>query len=203
MNTRKLLTALMTTALLLVTGLPAMAQDKEEKGDPGMEAMMAEFAKYSIPGDHHKPLTAMVGTWDVVGKFWMGPGEPMEATGVATFRSEFGGLYVFQEYSSEMFGKPFHGLGISGYDIFNGKHVEVWMDDMSSTLHHSEGTCTKDHKTITTTGMMDDPMTGEKGKKVKSVTEFVDDDKFVYSMYDVVDDGPDVKTMELTYTRRK
>jgi hypothetical protein len=48
-------------------------------------------------------------------------------------------------------------------------------------------------------GTYDDPVTGQK-KTMKEVTKIVDANKNVFEIYDV-NDGKEVKSMEVTYTR--
>jgi hypothetical protein len=48
---------------------------------------------------------------------------------------------------------------------------------------------------------MDEPMTGEKGKK--NVTRVIDKDKHVFEIYDVTAWGEKQPVMVITYTRKK
>jgi hypothetical protein len=65
------------------------------------------------------------------------------------------------------------------------------------------GAMDKDGKSVTMWGKMDDPMTGEKDKKVKYVVRFVDKDTQVFETYDVTAYGDKKPTMEITYKRQK
>jgi len=203
MNIRKLLVGSVICCLALIMPLAAQEGAGEGEGAPDMEAKMAEYAKYHTPGEHHKHMQEMIGDWDVVGKFWMGPGEPMMSTGTAKFTSLYGGLYVKQEYKSAMMGMPLEGTGLMGYDLFNDQHWAIWYDNMSSGIYKSTGTCDAEDMVMTSTGMMDDPMTGRKDVKVKETVKTIDDDTFVFTMYEVGEDGTETKTMEMTYTRKK
>jgi hypothetical protein len=66
-----------------------------------------------------------------------------------------------------------------------------------------DGNVDKDGKTFTLWGKMDEPMTGEKGKKVKYVTRVIDNDKHIFEVYDVTTYGDKKPTMQITYTRKK
>ena len=198
---RKLLSGAVIACVMLAFAMPIVAQEGE--GGADMESMMAEWAKYMTPGEHHKHMAKMVGEWDVASKMWMGPGEPMETKGTATFTSEFGGLYIRHHYKSEFMGQSFEGQGLMGYDIYAGEHVSTWHDNMSSGIYMSRGTCNAEDKTMTSMGTMDDPMTGRKDVHFKEVIKTIDDDHFVFSMYELGDDGSETKTMEMTYTRKK
>jgi hypothetical protein len=56
--------------------------------------------------------------------------------------------------------------------------------------------------TITLTGTMDEPVTGEKDKKYREVLRWTGPDAFTMEMYDTIS-GKEVKVMELLHTRAK
>ena len=69
--------------MTLVAGV-AVAQQKKA---PDRDAMMKEFAKWTTPGDAHKPLERLAGTWTISQKMWMEPTTPpMESKGTAEFQ---------------------------------------------------------------------------------------------------------------------
>jgi hypothetical protein len=53
------------------------------------------------------------------------------------------------------------------------------------------------------TGLMDEPMTGEKDKKVRSREVWKDADTILFEMYDNIPGKGEVRVMEITYTRTK
>jgi hypothetical protein len=133
----------------------------------------------------------------------MGPGAPaQEAKGTAEFTAVLGGRFVRQDFTGDMMGQPFHGVGYTGYDNFKGQFVSTWMDDMSTGVMTSAGAADKDGKSVTLTGLMDEPMTGEKNKKVKQVLKIVDDNTMTFQMYDNAH-GKEWVALEIDYTRAK
>jgi len=186
---------------------PMFAQEKKKgaKKMPSQEEMMKRWQEFMTPGDSHKKLEAMVGSWDAEVKTWMsGPGsEPAVSKGSSEHTMIMGGRFLLQEYTGEMMGQPMTGIGYTGYDNFKKKYVAFWMDNMSTSMSTMEGTLDKDGTTITTWGKMDEPMTGEKGKKVKYVTRIIDKDKLVFEVYDVMSWGEKQPIMQITYTRKK
>jgi len=183
----------------------AQAKKKADKKMPSQEEMMKRWQEATTPGEAHKKLEAMVGTWDAEVKIWMnGPsGEPTVSKGTSENKFVLGGRYIEQDFTSEMMNQPFSGVGYTGYDNFNKKYVGFWIDNMSTAMSTMDGNADKSGKTFTMWGKMDEPMTGEKGKKVKYVTTVIDNDKHVFQVYDVTTYGDKKPTMQITYTRRK
>ena len=173
---------------------PALAQDPKE-----MEAMM----KAGTPGEQHKRLGALAGSWTVHGKFWQpgGGGTPAEMTGSAEVKPLMDGRYVHEEFSGDFMGMPFRGVGVTGFDNVRQKYLSTWIDNMSTTIMLMTGTYDGATKTYTYTGQYPDPMTG-KEKPMKIVMKVVDDNKHVSEFFDHTPGDKWVKTMELTYTRK-
>jgi hypothetical protein len=136
---------------------------------------------------------------------WMkGPGgEPSISKGTSENKMVLGGRYLQQDFTGEMMGQPFVGTGFTGYDNFNKKYVGFWIDNMSTGMSTMDGVLDKDGKAVTMWGKMDEPATGEKGKKVKYVTRFLDKDTQVFETYDVSAYGDKKPVMEITYKRKK
>ncbi len=101
-----------------------------------------------------------------------------------------------------MMGQAFQGIGYTGYDNMKQQFLSTWMDGGATSVTVAYGTLDKDGKSITFTGTMDDPMTGEKNKKVKQILRWTDDNTMVYEMWDSAK-GKDWKAVEITYTRAK
>jgi hypothetical protein len=182
----------------------ASAQGKKKSKMPTQEEMMKKWGEAMTPGPAHKNFEQFVGTWDVETKMWMnGPkGEASVSKGSSEYKLALGGRYLQQEFSGEMMGQPFNGVGYTGYDNFGKKYVSFWIDNMSTAMSTMEGTMDKEGKTLTMWGKMDEPATGEKGKQVKYVTRVVDKDKHVFESYDVTSYGEKQPVMVITYTRK-
>lgn len=173
---------------------------KENKMD--MQAMMEVYQKVATPGAPHKALARMAGTWNAKMKCWMEPGKPpMESTGTSEMKMIFGGRYGKMDFTGDMMGSPFTGLGITGYDNHTKKYVSTWIDSMGTAILYFEGTASKDGKTITQECQYDDPVKGP--MTWRSITKIVDDDTHVFEMYGVNKTGKEEKMMEITYTRKR
>ena len=187
----------------LAAGL-ALADEKSDskKGDPKMEEMMKKVEAAGKPGAEHKALEPMVGDWNAEVKLWMAPDAPPNVTkGSAKSKWILGGRFVQQEFKGEFMGKPFQGIGLTGYDNMKKKYNSFWVDDVSTAMFTSEGGGESGGKAITLEGKYDCAMTGEKDKASKQIVRIVSRDKHVFEMYDP-SQGPNVKTMEITYTRK-
>jgi hypothetical protein len=203
-TSRIVLVSLLCVAL--GAGSAAAQGKKEEKGKvPDMQEMMKKWQEVMTPGAPHKMLQGMAGMWDVETKTWMsGPGtEPSVTKGTAQMKMVLGDRFLQQEMNGEMMGMPFNGMGLTGYDNFKKKYVSFWIDNMGTGMSTMEGEMDSEGKTCTYWGVMDEPMTGEKDKKVKYTITMLSPDKHVFRIFDVVAYGEKDPTMEITYTRKK
>jgi hypothetical protein len=179
---------------------PVMEKDQEEKVD--MQAMMEVYTKLATPGAPHKVLASMEGSWDAEIKSWMEPNKPpTESRGTCEQRTVLGGRFLQQEFTGDMMGSPFTGIGVTGYDNHTQKYVSTWMDSMSTAILVFEGTASADGKTITQEGHYDTPIKGP--LKWRSVTRIVNDNIWSFEMYETGKSGKEEKMMEITYTRKR
>lgn len=193
---------LAATVLVAFTAALAFADDPKAKAGPSqaeMEAMM----KAATPGDAHKKLNAMAGTFNADVKMWMEPGAPPSGgTGVAENHWALDGRFLQQNFTGNFMGMPFTGVGYTGYDNIKKKYIGTWMDTMTTSMMISTGTANADGKSYTFTSTMDDPMTG-KSSPVKETVTVVDDDHHTLEMWGAGPDGKMFKMMEIAYTRKK
>jgi len=198
----------------LALGTSALAQDKDAKkkdaaptGGGDEMAMMMELAK---PGPNHKLLLHSVGTWNYAMKWWMDPGAPpTESSGTAKFREAMGGRYLISEYlgmapmpgpDGKMTPQEFKGLGTDAFDNAKKKFVSTWIDNMGTGIMMAIGTY--DAKTKTITYLSEYEMMPGKITKMRQTVKFEDDDHTVYEFFEI-QDGKDVKNMEIKATRVK
>lgn len=193
---------LMAGALLAACALAAVAQENETKKPDMDPAMMQAMMAAGTPGEPHKKLDGMTGSWDVKVTMWMVPGaEPMISNGTSEQKWVMGGRYIEQRFQSDFGGMPYEGLGYQGYDNIKKRYWSTWMDNMSTSVMTSTGT-SSDGKTWTFTGTSPDPMTGKDMTMEEKVT-VVDADHHVMEMWSPGPDGKMYKSMELAFTRKK
>ncbi|HJQ70632.1 MAG TPA: DUF1579 domain-containing protein [Blastocatellia bacterium] len=211
MRLRLSLCVIALITLLAAMAGQALAQGKQATGkdestaNPEMQEMMKKWMDAATPGSHHKALEHFIGKWDTTCKVWMeGPGKPpSETKGTSEVRWILGGRYTVEELKSQMLGMPHSGMGITGYDNFKKQYVGFWIDNMSTAMFTTLGEFDSSGKVLTSTGKMDEPMTGEKDKLVKYVIQIIDKDKHVFSVYDLAGTSNEFKVVEITYTRKK
>ena len=159
-----------------------MAKENNQESKMDIQAMMEVYKKLGTPGAPHKVLASMAGSWITKTKSWMEPNKPpMESTGTCEQKMLLGGRFLQQEFSGEMMGSTFTGIGVTGYDNHTKKYVSTWMDSMGTAIYFFEGTASADGKTITQESRYADPIQGP--MKWRWVTRIVDDNTLVFEMY--------------------
>lgn len=167
------------------------------------KAMMEAFQKAATPGEAHKKLSSMIGTWDTVVNFWPAAGAPAQrSTGFSDNRWILGGRYVEQRFTGTAMGQPFEGIGYTGYDNIKKQYFGTWMDSMSTGIMLTTGAAEEGGKQWKFKGTMDDPVSG-KSLPVEEKVTIVDNDKHVFEMWSPGRDGKMYKSMEIVYTRKK
>jgi len=195
---------LAATVLVAVTATLAFADDPAQpKSSPQQQAEMEAMMKAATPGDAHKKLSPMAGSWTADVKMWMSPGAPPTAGGGTAENSwALDGRWLEQHFTGTFMGMPFTGVGYTGYDNIKKKYVGTWMDTMTTSMMISSGKAEADGKSFTFSSTMDDPMTG-KSSPVKEKVTVVDDDHHTLEMWGAGPDGKMFKMMEINYTRKK
>jgi len=185
---------------------PATKAEAKAKADskaaPSHEAMMDEMMKFATPGENHKALEPLVGTWKATVKMWTGPGDPQISEGTCERSWIMGGRYLMAKHTGTMAGMPFEGLEIMGYDVRFGQYVSAWVDNMGTSIAMTtSGMMDPATKTLTMTMPMYDPMT-KVMMPYKDVTKIVDDNSHTFTMSSNRG-GKETTEMEITYTRVK
>ena len=177
-----------------------------------MQKMMAQMIELAKPGENHKLLADLSGTWNYTVKMWMNPdpnAKAEEYKGTAVRKSMMGGRYCVLDVTGKMEvpgpdGKKkemeFKGMGIEAYDNVKKKFVGTWIDNMGTGIMFSEGTYDPATKTITYTGEYEG-MPGMK-QKVRETVKIADKDHHTFEWYEDRG-GKEVKTMEIAYARKK
>lgn len=191
----------LTCLALFVLASPVIAKDKKQAKQMDEQAMMEMYQKLATPGEPHKLFATLAGSWTTTTKEWMEPGKPpTESTGTAEMKMLLDGRFLYQEYTGNMMGQPFSGVGIDAYDNMTKKYMTAWMDTMGTGIFMMEGTASADGKTITLRGSHPEPGGGKMTHR--AVWKIVNNDTQTFDMYGAHHGGKEMKVLEITYTRK-
>jgi hypothetical protein len=102
-----------------------------------------------------------------------------------------------------MMGQPFNGRSTLAYDNHLKQFISTWIDNMGTGIMIMNGTWDSTSKTINFKGNMMDPMT-KQNSTMRETYQILNDSTHVMQMF-----GPDPKTgkemksMEITFKRKK
>lgn len=183
---------------------PAGEKPGAQPGIPSpeeMKKMQEAYENAAKPGKMHEHLTRDAGTWEGKVKMWEAPGQPpKESTCTSVLTPVFDGLFVKDEVHGTMMDKPFHGLGIYGFDNASQKFQVAWIDNFGSGIMNGTGELSSDGKTLTWTMTGNDPIT-KKPKAMREVDRHTGDDAMVMEMYEPGMDGKEMKIVEISFKR--
>ncbi|MEP6932482.1 MAG: DUF1579 domain-containing protein [Nitrospirota bacterium] len=178
-----------------------MAKEKKHDKQMDPQAMMEAWKKLATPGERHKQLASLAGSWTTKTKEWMEPGKPpTEADGSVEMKMLLDGRFLQQDFTGEMMGQPYTGMGITGYDNLRKKYVSIWLDTMDTGPFMMEGTGSADGKTITLKGQHAEPGGGHMTHR--AVWKIVDSNTQTFDMWGNHGGGKEMKVMEIVYTRK-
>jgi len=193
------LAIMMHVAIVCAFGAAAAAQETGTDQQKAMEAYM----KLMATNENHAFLKNFAGQWDVTSTAWMEPGgQPSVSTSSCTSELILNGCFAMMKYQGIMFGQPFEGIEIIGYDNAQRKYITLWIDNTSTTFYLMSGTREPEGSTIHDTGLWPDPMTGGTSP-VRAVTRIVGPDEFTYELYMVGRDSTEFKSLENRLVRKK
>ena len=174
----------------------------KREGKMDMQKIMEIYKKAGTPGEPHKLLAKLEGSWTTRTRGWMEPDKPpIESTGTCEQKLVLDGHYLQQVYSGDMMGLPFTGINLLGYNNHTGKYELVWLDSMSTAIYYFVGTASADGRTITQKCSYDDPVRGP--SVWRSVTRIRDDNTLGFEMFITPKGGKEEKMMEMTVARKE
>lgn len=197
---------LLLASPIVLTMFVLAAQDaKKPAAKPPMDqkAAMEMMMKLATPGEAHKKLDVLVGTWNAKSSMWMDPSQPPTVTeGTSEHKWVLGGRFLEQRYEGTFMGMPFSGIGYSGYDNYKKKYIGVWMDNAGTAIMNTIGTVDAAGKVFSSSARMDDFTTG-KVMTVRETLKVVTNDEVRMEMFGPDPSGKEYRMMEIVYTRKK
>lgn len=186
-------------AMLMASAVVAKDKKAEKKMDP--QAMMEVYTKLAAPGEQHKQLASLAGSWTTNTKEWMEPNKPpVESAGSAEMKMLLDGRFLQQEITGQMMGQPYSGIEMTAYDNLLKRYVTTWMSTMGTGIFLMEGTASADGKTITLKGQHAAPGGGY--MKHRAIWKLVDSNTQTFDMYGTHHGEKEWKMMEIMYTRK-
>ena len=188
------------TALLLFGAAPQ--KEPERRGTEVMPPETWAQSNFSEPGDAHRKLEPLVGTFDARVKSWVAPeGEAVLSTAVCEGRFILGGRFVQEVCGGTETGQRFQAIALTGYDNHMRQYIAVGANTRGTSLVPCQGSFDAEGKVLTMTCEFVDPATGRK-KTSRGVTRIRDAATRTYESFETGPDGREQKVLEITYTRR-
>jgi Protein of unknown function (DUF1579) len=188
--------------LLLIVGTAVLVAGAD-KADANKNPFQQYIEKYGSPGPEHKQLEPLVGSWTAQVSCWMDPNQPAaKSEGTAERKWIMDGRYVEEHFTGKLMDKPFHGLGIVGFDRAKSKFTCLWLDSVVTTMEMSAGTYDESTKTFTFKHEGECPIT-HKHVRTRNTLRLVSADEQRMDMYRQLGDEKEMKMMEITFTRKK
>jgi len=166
-----------------------------------MKEIMEIYSKAGTPGEPHKLLAKLEGSWTTRSRSWTEPDKPpMESFGTCEQKMIMDGRYLQQVYGGDMMGTPFTGISIMGYNNHTKQFESTWVDTMSTGIYKFEGTADRGGKTITQESRYDDPVRGP--AIWRTVTRIKDDSTIEFEMFLKPKGKKEEKMMEMKIERK-
>ncbi len=186
----------LTAAIVIPFTTSARTQD-----DP-MAEMMKRAQKFITPGPHHAKLERFIGKWDTEWTVLHSGSRLPSSKGTAEFSWLFDGRWLEQRGSGALMGMPIEVFSIMGYDNFKQSYVTASVSTMDTALHTNEGDMDPSDKSLLAYGTLDEYLTGENDKMVKTVWRFVSADEMVMEIHDLPIGEKNTQVVEVKYTRK-
>ncbi len=186
------------------TATAVKPEAKTEPAAPPMDQAAIEkiMTEYSTPGDMHKWMAKLNGTWEATVIEFMNPVKPDTSKAINTVNMTLNGLYQTGKFTGKMMGRSFEGQSIMGYDNAKKLFVSTWIDNFSSGITQFTGTYDEKTKTLNLKGHQTDPVSGN-DVGIREEMIMIDNDSYLMIMYGTGPDGKEAKFMEGTFKRKK
>jgi hypothetical protein len=98
---------------------------------------------------------------------------------------------------------PYEAVSTLGYDNFKQSFVLSTVSSMDTAMHYAEGDLTQGGDALLVYGTLDEYLTGEHDKMVKTVFRFLSDDEMVMEVHDLPIGETNTKVVEFRFTREQ
>lgn len=185
------------------TSEPAQDQ-KPSPTEPALTDDMLAWIQAGTPGEMHRLMDPLIGTWDAQVTLFMDPTDPAVvevSNGTMVNEWILDGRYVRGDFDGMAMGQPFQGMSLFAYDNAMQTYRGLWIDSMSTGLQESAGYADEAGNAWTMITTTTDPATGGPMNGKERIV-FESDDRLVMTAWYELE-GAMVKSMEIAYTRRQ
>lgn len=156
----------------------------------------------SLENGPHNQLQNLIGIWSGKTKTWFEKDVLADESDVgATITSLLEGRFISIDYHSSLDGKPFVGKMILGFDIPYQKFTSSWIDSfhMGTQIMLSSGDATMNGFSVT--GSYGNPEYGDKLWGWRTEIQFISDQEFSLTAFNISPEGEEAKATETFYKR--
>ncbi len=183
-------------AAFLLSVCASVAPVAAQELTPEQQQAVDAYMKLMATNENHEFLKSFAGEWKVTTTATMQPGaSPIVSEGSGSGEFVLGGRFLLMKFRGIMFGQPFEGIQIVGYDNQQRKYVTFWIDNTSTAFYLTKGVREKGANVIHDEGLWPDPSTGGE-VPVHAVTTLVGPDEYTYELFMVGPDGTEFKSLE-------
>jgi hypothetical protein len=188
-------------AATLGPALPVAAQSAAKAANQAPMAKALESAM--TPGEGHKRLNPLIGTFNVAIKIWVTPeGPPIETTAASVNTWVLGGRFVQMMLNGDAPNALFSGTGNIAYDNVTKNYQAAWMDTGSTAITLYTGKLDTSGKSALLKGSIPNALTG-KPSPVELRMTIEPDGSHLTQLWGQGKGSKMVKLMELQYTKVK
>jgi hypothetical protein len=197
---KRKLVSLLIAPVFGICAFAAFAQEPPRGSEPS-----EDWVKYANPGENHKILDPLVGTWKHRARWWTSPEDKGKETpgGTTTVRWILGGRFLLQVVTGGTKEHPFQGVMVIGYDNAAQEYQSMWLDNMATGMMKATGQYDPSTKTLNEKGSYSDPTHEGIQKQYRSTWTVIDNDHYAYEIFSTNKEGKEFKSLEVYFERTK
>ncbi len=185
--------------------------DGRTHGLPGGAGVMQRALTAGGPGEAHRALEPLVGTWRTTARVTLGrPGSPPTVTaGRSVIRWMMDGRFLVEEHegqrmlpheSGELRPGAYRSAAWIGYENLRQTYTMTQVDNTRTGVLVLSGSLLPSGRVFSFYGAVDDPLSGVRGRAVRYVLRVLGRDRVLVTVYDL-HACESCKILEITYER--
>jgi hypothetical protein len=193
------ITAFLAGIALSAIAVPRFVAPQSDDQGKDMAQVMSKARKWMQPGPNHKVLERFLGKWNTETTV---TGASNSEKGTAEFTWLMDGRWLQMRAKGSVMGMTLDSYRLIGYDNFKMSFVTTAVSSFDTMMIRAEGDMTQSGDALISYGTVDEYLTGERDKMVKTVWRFISKDKIVYEVHDLPIGETNTKVFEIVYTRQ-